>query len=96
MGQVIWAPSAIADIEAIAEYIARDSVDSASLVVAKVIEATGRLERFPQSGRVIPEIGSPDCREIVVGNYRVMYRLESGDVWITGAIHGATDWQPGF
>lgn len=94
MGQVIWSPSALADVDAIAEYIARDSVDQAALFATRLLEATDRLVEFPESGRTIPEIGDPSCREVVVGAYRIMYRVEGGDVWVTGIIHGAQDWKP--
>ena len=92
MGQVIWAPAAIEDAEAIAQYIARDSADQAALTVLRLLEATDRLQEFPLCGRVIPELADPSCREIVVGAYRIMYRLRGEDVWITGVIHGARDW----
>ena len=94
MAQVIWSPSALGDVDAIAEYIARDSVDQAALFVARLLEATDRLAEFPQSGHVIPEISNPSCREISVPPYRVMYRTEVDQVWITGVVHGARDWQP--
>jgi len=94
MGQVIWSPSALSDVDAIAEYIARDSVDRASLFVTRLLDATDRLSEFPESGRVIPEIGDPSCREIPVATYRVMYRIEGNDVWITGVVHGARNWRP--
>lgn len=44
MGRVIWSPSALDDIEAIAEYIARDSTDQAALFVARLIDRTDLLE----------------------------------------------------
>lgn len=94
MGKVIWAPSALDDIDAIAEYIARDSVYRASLFVSRIIEAADRLQEFPMSGRVIPEIGEQSCREIFYGSYRIMYRVEGSDVWIAGVVHGARDWRP--
>ena len=94
MGQVIWSPSALDDADSIAEYIARDSVDQASLFVERLIKATDRLREFPLSGRVIPEIKEERCREIVYGAYRIMYRAEGGEVWITGVVHGARDWVP--
>ena len=94
MGQIIWSPSALDDVDAIAEYIARDSVDQAALFATRLIEATDRLTDFPQSGRVIPEIANPACREIFVGQYRIMYRLENDDVWITGIVHGTRNWNP--
>jgi plasmid stabilization system protein ParE len=94
MGQVIWSPSSLEDIEQVAQFISRDSSDQAALFVGRLIEATDRLASVPLSGRVIPEIGLPDCREIIYGAYRIMYRLEGGDVWITGVVHGARDWNP--
>lgn len=94
MGKVIWAPSALEDVESIAEYIVRDSVDQAALFVARLFEGTDRLQEFPLSGRVIPEIGDKFCREIICESYRIMYRLSDNDVWITGVVHGARNWRP--
>ncbi len=94
MAQVIWAPNALDDINAIAGYIARDSEELASLFVSRLIEATDRLELLPTSGRIIPEIGNPDCREVLYGAYRLMYRINGQEVWITGIIHGSRDWRP--
>lgn len=94
MGKVIWSPSALEDVNSIAEFISRDSVDQAALFVVRLLEATDRLQGYPRSGRVIPEIGNQSCREIIYGSYRIMYRLENDDVWITGIVHGARDWIP--
>jgi plasmid stabilization system protein ParE len=93
MAKVIWAPSALDDIESIAEYIAKDSVEMASLFVSRLFDATDHLEDFPFSGRIIPEINNPDCREVIYGSYRIMYRVENNEVWVTGVIHGARDWK---
>lgn len=93
MGQVIWSPAALDDVDALAAYIARDSADRASLFALRVIEATDRLALFPGSGRVIPEIGLTDCREIFVGSYRIMYRIEGDTAYITGVVHGARDYK---
>jgi toxin ParE1/3/4 len=93
MAKVIWAPSALDDVESIAEYIARDSVEMASLFVSRLFDATDRLHEFPFSGRIIPEINNPDYREVIYGTYRIMYRIEKNEVWVTGVIHGARDWK---
>jgi len=94
VGRVIWAPSALKDVDSIAEFIARDSVDRSALFITRLFEATDRLQNFPRSGRAIPEIGSQFCREIIYGAYRIMYRLENDDVWITSVVHGARNWTP--
>jgi len=92
---VIWAPSALDDVESIAEYIARDSVEMASIFVGRIFNATEHLQKFPFSGRIIPEIMDADRREIIYGVYRIMYHIGHEEVWITGVIHGARDWNTG-
>lgn len=80
MGKVIWSPSALKDVDAIAEYIARDSVDRAALFVLRIIESTERLQEFPQSGRIILELDNDFRREIIYGSYRIMYQIEGDDI----------------
>lgn len=94
MGKIIWAPSALKDIESIAGYIARDSEEQASLFVLRLIEMTDHLNAFPSTGRVIPEIGNKSCREVIYGSYRIMYKIIKNDIWITGIVHGARNWKP--
>ena len=93
MAKVTWAPSALDDIDSIARYIAEDSAEMASLFVRRLTEATDRLREFPLSGRMIPEIDDPNSQEIIYGAYRIMYRVEGNEVWITGVVHGARDWR---
>ncbi|MFA7236235.1 MAG: type II toxin-antitoxin system RelE/ParE family toxin [Phycisphaeraceae bacterium] len=93
MGQVIWSAGALDDVDAIAAFIARDSAERAALFAQRIILAADRLAVFPNAGRIIPEISQPTAREILLGDYRIMYRLrDNGDIWITAVIHGARDW----
>jgi addiction module RelE/StbE family toxin len=95
MGKVIWSPTAFTDIELIAEYIARDSINRAAHFVSELIEQTDKLKTFPKAGRKIPELNDDTMREIVYGAYRIMYRIiENDDIRITGIDHGARDWKP--
>ena len=94
MGKIIWSPSALKDIESIAEYISRDSSDQASLFVLRLIEMVDHLEDFPFSGRIIPEIENKSCREVIYGSYRLMYKIVKKDIWITGIVHAARNWKP--
>lgn len=91
---MIWSPSAFDDVDAIADHIARDSPDQAALFVERLFQATERLRLFPHSGRVIPEIGQEDRREVVYGAYPIMYRVMGQEIWVTGVAHGARDWRP--
>jgi plasmid stabilization system protein ParE len=94
MAEVIWSPSALDDIDAIAEFIARDSIYHASLFIDRLLEASDHLKLHPQAGRVIPEIGNQFCREVIYGSYRIMYRIERNKVWITSVVHAARNWKP--
>jgi len=94
MAKIIWSPTALEDIDSIAEFISRDSIDNATLFVTRLIDATDYLQDFPEAGRIVPEIGDVLCREVIYGSYRIMYRIESEkEIWITGIIHGARDYK---
>ena len=53
--KIAWSTSALDDVEAIADYVSRDSKSYASAVVRKIIHSTRSLERFPFAGRIVPE-----------------------------------------
>jgi toxin ParE1/3/4 len=72
--RVTWAPQAIQDVEAIRAHIARDSAHYADLAVERIVAAVERLNDNPRSGRVVPELGDESLREVIHGNYRIVYR----------------------
>ncbi len=77
MVKVNWTPQSIVDLESIAEYISKDSLHFARIQVARFLEFITILESNPMAGRVVPEFGIRSIREIIVGNYRIVYRLVS-------------------
>jgi plasmid stabilization system protein ParE len=77
--QVALSPSAHRDLRSIVRYISADSKDRAILFGKFLISSTKRLSDFPEMGRVVPEIGNPSIREIVVRSYRVIYLVDHGD-----------------
>lgn len=91
MVEVDWHVEAIADLDHIAEFIARDSSTYAALFVQRVVRATDRLSLFPRSGRRVPEIRQDSYREVIFQNYRIVYRLLVGRVVVIGVVHGAMD-----
>ena len=86
--RVVWSGPALADLEAIAEFIAQDSPSYARTVVRKVVGQTRNLSRFPRSGRTVPEFGDEHIREVLAYSYRIIYRLEADEVIIATVIHG--------
>ena len=89
MPDVLWSPQAIEDVESIRAFIARDSTRYSDLVVESLVAAVARLEKFPESGRVVPEFGAPDLREVIWRGYRVVYRLRPSFVEIATVFHGS-------
>lgn len=89
MTPVIWAPQAIEDVQAIRSYVARDSAHYADLLVERIVAAVSRLETFPRSGRVVPEVGDESLREVVHESYRIVYRLQPGVIEVITVFHGA-------
>ena len=73
--KVIIAPSAQADLEGIVRYIARCNPDAAVRVGNELILRAESLATFPDRGRVVPEFGQRDLREVIHRTYRVIYRV---------------------
>jgi addiction module RelE/StbE family toxin len=76
--EVRWTDQAVTDLQAIREFIIRDSPRYGRLVAERLFTATERLETFPLSGRIVPELGRDDVREIIVGEYRLVYKVSAG------------------
>lgn len=89
MVRITWTEQALDDVENIVNFISRDSVHYARMHAQKIFGAVKRLEHFPESGRVVPEIGKKEIREILLGNYRIIYRLKQNAVEILTVYHSA-------
>lgn len=75
-------------LEALA-FIRQDKPSAARRFRERAETALRRLEEFPQSGRVLPEYPDLPHREVVVGAYRFLYRVEGRTVWVVAVWHGA-------
>jgi toxin ParE1/3/4 len=64
------------------------------MFVERVLAAVTRLKAFPRSGRVVPEIGQEDIREIIFGSYRIVYVVSEDEVNILTVFHTARLLQP--
>jgi addiction module RelE/StbE family toxin len=77
MVEINWTPQAIDDINNIAQFIAKDSVKFARIQTKRFFEITLKLEKYPTAGKIVPEIGDKHIRELILGNYRVVYKIIS-------------------
>ncbi|MBI5676454.1 MAG: type II toxin-antitoxin system RelE/ParE family toxin [Nitrospirae bacterium] len=91
MAELIWSEKSLLDVENIYDYIARDSPLYARYQVESISASLERLCVFPESGRHLPEFPQLPHREVIVDNYRVIYRYDSSidEVKIVAVVHGS-------
>ena len=73
--KLIWSPASRDDLRDIVSFISRDSTRRAEAFGFRLIAETGKLQAFPEIGRVVSEYYTETIREIVVRSYRIVYRL---------------------
>ena len=80
---------AIKDINEIAEFIAKDSIEYAQAQVRLFIEMAEKLEHHPYRGRVVPELEFNSVRQILCGHFRIIYEVSEDKVGILTVHHQA-------
>jgi toxin ParE1/3/4 len=91
MVKVIWTEFALEDLRLIHEYISKDSKIYADRFIEKIINRISQLENFPKSGRVVPEFEVEILRELIEGNYRIVYKINSEHIGIVRIHHAARE-----
>ena len=86
--QVVWSDRALERVESIALYIARDDPAAATRWTLGLRDAVQTLADYPESGRVVPELGTRTVRELIYGAYRVFYRVGTA-VEVLSVRHGS-------
>jgi addiction module RelE/StbE family toxin len=93
--KIRWSPTAVADLESIRDYIAKDSPSAARKIANRIKESVIRLVNFPLSGR----LGRvPGTRELVIPetSYVVAYTIQGNEVQIAAVLHGKQRWPDSF
>jgi len=73
-------PKSVEDLESIVEFYLSQNDRAADVVYQSIIQRVSSLEEFPDRGRVVPEFldeGMMDYRELIVGNFRIIYRHDA-------------------
>jgi len=88
---VLWTKTAIEDLDFIIEYISIDNPDNALRILHKIKEKASLLYKNPSQGRIVPELNHHNIisyREIIITPWRVLYRIESKNVYVLAVIDG--------
>jgi len=78
----------------VVDYISREHPEAARKWAEGVFDAVDELASFPGQGRVVPEVGRPSVRELIHGEYRVIYKVEAKAIGILTVWHGRRRFDP--
>jgi plasmid stabilization system protein ParE len=87
--RLVWSQLADRQVEEVLAWIVADDVAAARRWLEELLERVEALCRFPDAGRVVPELGRDEIRELLVGAYRVIYRRREEAVEIALVRHQA-------
>ena len=90
MVKVVWTELSTIDLKEIFDYIADDSIRYASITANKIFQRVQPLSESPLMGRIVPEFNKKDIRELIEGNYRIVYRIKNtSEIYILRVYHVA-------
>jgi addiction module RelE/StbE family toxin len=75
MVQIRWTNLAVKDLNNIFEYISVDSIYYAKIQILKLKLRTRILKSHPFSGKIVSEYKQESFRELIDGNYRIIYKV---------------------
>ncbi len=85
--RVFWSTLALERVSEETEYIAHDSAEEAEKWIDDIFACVERLEMFPESGRIVPELNRRDVREVLHKRYRVIYKIKENRIEILMVRH---------
>lgn len=87
--KVVWTERAAASLEEIGSYIATDDPVAARRWLTRLMKRAELAGTLPLAGRVVPEIGRDDVREVFVRRYRIVYQVLADTVAILTVFEGS-------
>lgn len=89
MAEIIWTKIALKDAEEIHDYIAKDSIYYAQKTIEKFFDRIKILQQLPNAGRMVPELNNKDIRELIEGNYRIIYTFKRKEISVLRIHHSS-------
>ncbi|HPK10591.1 MAG TPA: type II toxin-antitoxin system RelE/ParE family toxin [Saprospiraceae bacterium] len=92
MVKIVWTDLAVNELKAIFDYISKDSKKYAANQIYRIKSRTTILKTNPLAGRIVPELEIEAIREVIEGNFRIIYRvLDEKSIEILTVHHSARD-----
>ena len=73
--KILFTPRSKSDISEIVHYISQDNPQAARDWAKSIFDSIKSLENFPSLGRIVPEYSEDTIREIIKGQYRIVYKI---------------------
>jgi plasmid stabilization system protein ParE len=61
-------------------------------MVDRLTRRSQQISTFPRSGRVVPEAGDVNVRELIEGPYRIIYHLLEDEADVIAVVHSSRQW----
>ena len=91
MARIVWTREALRNLDLIGDYMLDVAPASAGPLVARLVDAIEPVASFPRMGRVVPEFGVENLRELVIDNFRIVYEIDGEAVYVLSVFHAAMD-----
>jgi toxin ParE1/3/4 len=75
MVKIVWTKISLQDIKEIYDYIAEDSIRYGVITINKIYQQVQLIKRNPYLARIVPELNEENIREIISGNYRIVFKI---------------------
>jgi plasmid stabilization system protein ParE len=86
--KLFWTPLAKFDLIEISRFIAEDNAVAARIWAGRLKQRAKDAAKNPFAGRVVPELEDPSIREVLLGSYRIIYRVKEKHVEIIRVFEG--------
>ena len=86
--KIVWSPLAVERASGIVDYIAQDKSLAADKWIHAVFSKVEQLRSNQEIGRIVPEINERQFRELIYGNYQIIYHIEKKQISILAIRHG--------
>lgn len=86
--KTVWTENAVQDLIIIKDFISQDSPDEAEKWILKLYNAAEEVVDFPHRGRIVPEFNQENLRELLISNYRLVYRIKKSTIEIITVFEG--------
>ncbi len=89
---VIWSPTALADLEDIRDHIAADNWERAVSFVTEITQAGDAIADMPRAFGLVPRLEERAIRKRTFGRYLIFYQIAPESIHILHVAHGARDY----